>query len=107
MYRLRYTVPLVVGGMSEQRGGEQRAELSARQRAEIARLIAEIDRVQEETASSLEQSRIAIRESRRRQQEEEAELIRESQRRHRRFVLLKWTWLKDRLLHRVWLRSLD
>ena len=42
MYRLRYTVPLVVGGMSEQRGGEQRVELSARQRAEIARLIAEI-----------------------------------------------------------------
>ena len=48
-----------LGGMSEQRVGEQRvgeqrAELSAEQRAEIAQLIAEIDRVQEETASSLE-----------------------------------------------------
>ena len=45
---------LVVGGMPK---GAKRAELSAEQRSEIARLIAEIDRVQEETASAAEQLR--------------------------------------------------
>ena len=54
-----------LGGMSEQRVGEQRVELSAEQRAEIAQLIAEIDRVQERAASSLAQSRAMVEEERR------------------------------------------
>ena len=51
-----------LGGMSEQRVGEQRVELSAEQRAEIAQLIAEIDRVQERAANSLAQGRQQIEE---------------------------------------------
>ena len=51
--------------------GAKRAELSAEQRSEIARLIAEIDRVQEETASAAEQSRIELEEERRLEREED------------------------------------
>ena len=54
-------VPVAVGGMRHsvkwRPRGAKRAELSAEQRSEIARLIAEIDRVQEETASAAEQLR--------------------------------------------------
>ena len=53
---------LVVGGIPK---GAKRAELSAEQRSEIARLIAEIDSVQKETASAAEQSRIELEEERR------------------------------------------
>ena len=54
-------------------------------------LIAEIDEVQKR-----------VREQ---EAEEEAELLRECERSHKRHVLMKWRWFADSLKHREWLHN--
>ena len=46
----------------------------------------------------IEAGRREVRESQRRRQEEEVELLRDSERIHRQFVSQKWRWLAQRLL---------
>ena len=73
--------------------------------AHLPALIAEIDRVLEaaqrcvtESQTVIEAGRREVRESQRRRQEEEVELLRDSERIHRQFVSQKWRWLAQRLL---------
>ena len=74
--------------------------------AHLPALIAEIDRVleaaqrcvTEESQTEIEAGRREVRESQRRRQEEEVELLRDSERIHRQFVSQKWRWLAQRLL---------